>query len=183
MKTKTFLFIASVLLGVSYLSSSFMSPQPVAPTQSEINWLSWSEAIALNKKKPKKIFIDVYTDWCGWCKRMDKSTFKNKKVVEYMNKNFYAVKLDAEMKKDVTFKDHTFKFVSNGRRGQHELAASLLDNRMSYPSYVFMNKNVERITIAKGYQNENDLLSIMHFVAKDKYKTVSFKEYKQNWKK
>ncbi|MGV3585410.1 MAG: thioredoxin family protein, partial [Adhaeribacter sp.] len=68
----------------------------------KINWLSLEEAAVLNKKEPRKMVIDVYTDWCGWCRKMDQSTFSDPEVADYVNKNFYAVKLDAEGKKPIT---------------------------------------------------------------------------------
>lgn len=61
-----------------------------------IKWMGFNEAIEACKKEPKMIFIDVFTDWCGWCKRMDATTFKNPVIAKYMNDKFYAVKFDAE---------------------------------------------------------------------------------------
>ncbi|MBP9152977.1 MAG: DUF255 domain-containing protein, partial [Flavobacteriales bacterium] len=69
--------------------------------QEEIKWVSLEEADALRRTEPRKILIDVYTDWCGWCKKMDASTFKDPKVVAYINANYYAVKLDAEQKEPI----------------------------------------------------------------------------------
>ena len=93
----------------------------------EIKWLSWDEAVTLAQSdaEPKKIFIDVYTDWCGWCKRMDKDTFQNSEVAGYMNEYFYMVKLDGEGKEPIEFRGQTYKFVPSGRSGYHELAAAL----------------------------------------------------------
>uniref|UniRef100_A0A3Q2YUK7 Spermatogenesis-associated protein 20-like TRX domain-containing protein n=1 Tax=Hippocampus comes TaxID=109280 RepID=A0A3Q2YUK7_HIPCM len=51
-----------------------------------------------NEGNTKKVFIDIYTDWCGWCKKMDKDTFQNPEVAAYMNENFLMVKMDAEGK-------------------------------------------------------------------------------------
>ena len=74
--------------------------------QAKVNWVSIEEAQILMKKEPMKIFIDFYTDWCGWCKRMDAQTFANPIIAAYLNKHFYAVKIDAEQSEPITFKGH-----------------------------------------------------------------------------
>jgi thioredoxin-related protein len=147
-----------------------------------IKWYSWDEAIALNETTNKKIFVDVYTDWCGWCKRMDATTFKDPKVIKYMNENFIAVKLDAEQKEDIIYKDYVMKFVLNGRRGYHELAFSLLDGRMSYPSYVYLAEDARRITISPGYKDASALLTELTFVSEDHFKTTTYTEFSKNFK-
>ena len=87
-----------------------------------IKWMSWEEAMTAMEENPKKIFIDVYTDWCGWCKRMDATTFKDPTVAAYISENYYAVKLDAEQRAKIVYDGHTFNFDSKyGRRGAHEL--------------------------------------------------------------
>ncbi len=164
-----FLFLMAIIPNYSFIS-------PETPTK-DVNWMTWEEAVALNEKNPKKIFIDVYTDWCGWCKRLEKSTFQHPEVADYLNKNFHPVKLDAEMTRDVKFKDHTFKYIPSGRRGVHELAAALLDNRMSYPSCVAMDEDINRITIIPGYREYEDMLDILTYINLEKYKEMTFKEF------
>ena len=112
--------------------------------------MSWTEAIQANKKKPKLIFVDVYTGWCGWCKVMDQKTFSDPDVAKYMSDNFYCVKLDAEQKDPIVYNKHTFVYKPEFRA--HELAISMLDSQMSYPSFVFFNSKEQRIQIVKGYQ-------------------------------
>lgn len=180
-KSLTFLAFLSIL-SIAFVSYSFVNPPSdtlVEKTNESIEWLTWEEAIAKNEKEPKKLFIDVYTDWCGWCKRMDASTFKDKDVVKYMNENFYSVKLDAEMKKEVKFKDHTFKFVANGRRGYHELAAALLENKMSYPSFVAMDEKIDRITIIPGYRDAKGMMPILEYIGGNNYKTMTYGQYEK----
>ena len=106
---------------------------------SEVGWMSFEEAAVKADTEQRKIFIDVYTDWCGWCKKMDASTFSEDRVSKYLRENFYPVKLDAEQTADIEFNDHTFKFIAQGRKGYHELAAALLNGKMSYPSVVFLS--------------------------------------------
>jgi thioredoxin-related protein len=143
-----------------------------------IKWVTWQEAVEMSQKQPKKIFVDVYTDWCGWCKKMDASTFSDPDVVSYVNEHFYAVKLNAEMKDEIEFKDHTFKWVNTGRNGIHTLAYSLLEGKMSYPSFVMMNESFDRIAIMPGYKQPEQLLKELRFAADDVYKRKSWDEYK-----
>lgn len=154
-----------------------MEDSSSAINSTKIKWLSWDEAIKRNDTVPKKVFIDFYTSWCGWCKRMDSSTFKDPKVVAYMNEHFHAIKFDAEQKEDIVYKGHTFKFVNAGRRGYHELASSMLDNNMSYPSFAALSEEVKRITIIPGYRKADELLIILQYIATDKFETMTYDDY------
>ncbi|MCM5663164.1 thioredoxin family protein [Galbibacter mesophilus] len=145
----------------------------------EIEWMSWTEAVekTQTEKKPKKIFVDVYTDWCGWCKKMDKDTFNNPEVAAYMKDNFYMVKMDAESKDDVVYKNKTFKFISQGRSGYHELAAALLQGKMSFPTVIFLNEKQEILSPVPGYQKPKGFLKIAKYFGDDIYKNKDWKEY------
>ncbi|MCP4522175.1 MAG: DUF255 domain-containing protein, partial [Cytophagales bacterium] len=76
--------------------------------QEKVQWHTLEEVEELMKKEPRKIIIDVYTDWCHWCKKMDKTTFNHPEIAKYINKNFYAVKINAESKKSITFNNKTY---------------------------------------------------------------------------
>lgn len=126
----------------------------------EITWMSVEDAEKVQLENPSKsMFIDVYTDWCGWCKKMDNSTFKDKEVVEFLSKYFIPVKLNAEQKKDIKFKNQTFKYISSGNSGIHHLAYALLQGELSYPSYVVLNSKGEITHMIRGFMNPNDLLN------------------------
>lgn len=147
----------------------------------EINWLTIEEAEELSKEEPRKLIIDVYTDWCGWCKRMDQTTFSNPVIAEYVNKHFYAVKLDAEQKDSIFFKDHTFKFVAQGRRGYHELAAALLNGKMSYPNIVYMNEQLQVIQAVPGYQDAASFEKIIKFFGEDHFVNTSWEDFQKDF--
>ena len=165
------------LLIATLLICSFSLMSSTSPNGGGIKWLSWQEAVDLNKESPKKIFVDVYTEWCGWCKRMDKTTFQDPDVVKYMNENFYAVKLDAEMRELITFNNQEFKYVESGGRGVHTLAYSLLEGKMSYPSFVTLNEEFNRIAISPGYKKPDQLLKELKFAADELYKSQSWNDY------
>lgn len=129
---------------------------------SKINWLDFETAIDKNKSNKKFIFIDVYTDWCGWCKKMDASTFLDKEVVNYMNTHFYAVKMNAESRDPIVYKEHLFEYKQyNAKSGYNELAVSLLNSKMSFPSFVVLNKNEVKKGNIIGYKDVATLLSLL----------------------
>jgi len=162
MKTKKYLLL--------FFLSALLCFGASAQGESKINWMSWDEAVEANKTAPKKMFIDLYTWWCGWCKRMDATTFKDKGIVEAMNKNFYAVKMNAEMKDTIVFNNFTFTNPNpNGKRSPHQLAASLLNNKLSYPSFVIMNEEVQRLQIIPGYQQPAQLQQYLDYYADDQH--------------
>ncbi|MBK7872288.1 MAG: DUF255 domain-containing protein [Saprospiraceae bacterium] len=174
--------IGGALVLVAIVAYAFIAPNanisnPITVADDEIKWLTWEEAIKAAEENPKKIFIDVYTDWCGWCKKMDQTTFKDAAVVKYMNENFYAVKFDAEQKGEVQYKGYTLKFIASGRRGVHELAYSLLDGRLGYPSYVYLDENQDRITISPGFKTADTFVKEIKWIGGDHYKTQTYQEF------
>jgi len=156
----------------------------VSQNSSVIKWHSLQQALDLNKENPKLIFIDVYTDWCGWCKKMDADTFSKPYIAAYMNEKYYCVKLDAEGTDTVTYMGRTFTNTNpNGRRSTNQIAAVLLQNKMSYPSYVFMNEKNQVLTVVKGYIEATKFDPIIHWFGEDAYKSQSYQEYASGFKK
>lgn len=156
-----------------------VSALPFFGNAQKINWITFQEAVELNQTTPKKVFIDVYTSWCGWCKRMDQSTFVNQDVVNYVNENYYAVKLDAETSDTIVFSGYTFvnQGGTNGRKGTHQLAAALLQGKMSYPSYVFMNEDMRVITVAPGYREASTFLPMLKYFGSDAYLNEKYDDF------
>jgi thioredoxin-related protein len=143
----------------------------------EIEWISWNEMVEAQKTEKRKVIIDVYTDWCGWCKHMDKTTFKDESVVKYVTEKFYAVKLDAETKEEFKFQNHTFKYIKQGRKGINELAYSLLDGKLSYPSIVYLNGNFARIVISPGYKDNTAMQKELKYIAEEIYSKKTWADY------
>lgn len=148
-----------------------------------VQWLSWDEAAKKMEKEPRKIMVDAYTDWCGWCKRMDATTMQDPVIVKVLNENFYAVKLDGEYKNDITFKGRTYKFVPvPNRRGYHELPAEIMGGKMSYPTLVFMDEQYGIIQVLPGYRDAKGLEGILAFFGTNAYKSSSWDDFMAKFK-
>jgi len=133
------------------ISSAFVNPAVKDQPNNEINWVSIEKAQELSEKEPRKIIMDVYTDWCGWCKKMDKTTFADEKVVEYVNENFYAVKFNAEAKNTFTFKGQEFT--------NPEFTRAL---RVSgYPTVVFFAEDFSKFQPVSGYRQAGEFLEML----------------------
>lgn len=130
----------------------------------EIRWMSLDEALAKQKKAPKPIFMEVYTDWYAPCKMLDKDTFQDPEVIEFINRNYYAVKFNAEGNSQITFKGNTFNNPGydpnrKGRNSAHELTNYL--RVQGYPSMYILDKNGEIQEQITGYKTHEELLRIL----------------------
>lgn len=146
----------------------------------EIKWFTFEEALALQKKKPKKIMMDVYTVWCGPCKMLDKNTFQNADVVKYVNDNYYAVKFDAEGNDILKYKDASYSNpgykaeLATRRNGVHDLTRALGVN--AYPTIVFFDDKGDVIFPVRGYQNPQQLELYLKMFKDDKHKDMKTQE-------
>lgn len=162
----------------------------VYATAQEINWVSLEEAVALQKKAPKKIMMDVYTSWCGPCKMLDKNTFQNKDVAAYVNENYYAVKFNAEGNEEVNYKGKKFSnpnynpALAKRRNSAHELSRYF--QVQAYPTIVFMDEKGELIAPIRGYQSPPQLELYLKMFKKDEHKNIGtqeeFNEYYKTFK-
>lgn len=134
-----------------------------AQTQ-EIKWMTLDQALAAQKKKPKPIFMDVYTDWCGPCKMLDKNTFQTKEISDYINANYYAVKFNAEGNSEVTYKgkkytNPQFDAARKGRNAVHDFTMFL--KVQGYPSMYILDAKGEVKSPIVGYHTTEQLLPLI----------------------
>ena len=143
---------------------------------SKVRWYSIEEAIELNKKEPRKILIDVYTEWCGWCKEMDRTTFVNPVISEYLTDKYYPVKFNAEQAATVIFKGNSYTNATNAR-STHQFASFLLKGNMGYPSIVVMDEKMDVIQVIAGYKKPYEMEQLLNFYGTDTYKKIEWSTF------
>ena len=158
-------------------------------TAQKINWMSMEEALAAQEKQPKKIFMDVYTTWCGPCKLLDRNTFSDAQVAKFINDNYYAVKFNAEGDEELTYQDFTYTNPNyqpgrKGRNSQHLFAHAL--KITGYPSLVFFKEDGTLIQAIAGYKTPQQLEIFLKMIANDDYKKLTtaeaWQDYQENFK-
>ncbi|MBA4322756.1 MAG: thioredoxin, partial [Odoribacter sp.] len=149
--------------------------------EKKIKWYSIEEAEKLIKDNPRPLFIDTYTDWCGWCKKLDQETFSNPVVAEILSTRYYPVKFDAEGKQNVFFLGKTY--INDGKAGKaHQLAVALLQGQLSYPTVVFLNEKGQLLTPVPGFRNAKEMEKLLSFFAEKAYEKQNFDDFQKSFK-
>ncbi len=130
----------------------------------KLKWLNFNDAVKVSEKSNKKLLVDVYTDWCSWCKKMDSNVYANEKVLEYLNKNFVVVKLNAEGKTTVNFKDTIYSAA--------EFSQGM--GVTGYPATLFFTANGNPITLLPGYVEAPMFLNVLRYISESRYEKESF---------
>ncbi|MGZ3899483.1 MAG: DUF255 domain-containing protein [Bacteroidia bacterium] len=146
-----------------------------------VNWLTFKEAQEKNKTAPRPLLVDFYTDWCGWCKHMMKTTYSNPGLAAYINANFYPVKFNAETKDTVEYNGKIYKPLSKEPKTPHELAVKFLGNNLSYPSTVFVTNNYEYNLLTQGYLEDKKIEPILIFMVENAWRTTVFDEFNRHF--
>lgn len=142
-----------------------------------VKWLDFKEAQELNKKQAKPFIVDVYTDWCGWCKHMMKTTYSNPNIAGYINQHFYPIKFNAETKDTIEYNGKVYKPTSPNPKTPHELAIKFLGTSLSYPSTIFVANNFEYNLLSQGYLEDKKIEPLLVYTVENVYKSSGYEDF------
>lgn len=166
----------SVLFGWVLIFSC--AQKPVEKVE-KMKWMSLQQVQDSLQSVKRPVLIDLYTDWCGWCKVMDKKTYANKNVSSYLQEKFYSVKVDAESRKDLSWKGKAYSY--NRDYKTNDFAIYLTNGQLSYPTTVFIPVDGEPQAIP-GYLSPAEFESLVKYFGEGKFGKVSFDEYQRSFK-
>ena len=152
-------------------SQTIVEPSP-------IKWYTVEQADSLSKANPRPIFIDVYTDWCGWCKHMMKTTFANKGIAGYINNNFYPVRFDAETYDTIKYQGKTYTNPGIGSKPKHNFAKYILKGRFSFPTIVYIDKQKSIFPIP-GFRKPNEIEPLLVYFSEEINTNVSYPDFER----
>ena len=145
------------------------------PTAREsISWITIEEAESKLQQQQKPILIDLYTTWCGWCRQMDRKTYSNKKVAQYLADKFYTVKIDAETRSAITWQGKTYSFDPQYRC--NTFAVYLAHGQLEFPTTVIIAPGMAPQAIP-GYMEPKDLEMLVKYFGEGVYKNQGFDVY------
>ena len=148
------------------ITSRTSQPTQKPGASSPINWMTFEEAQAAMKNEPRKLFVDVYTYWCGPCKMLDRNTFSNPQLAKFVNENYYAVKFNAQDENDIVFGGRTYSNPNyDPNKGQYRRNSSnQLSSAMgvrAFPTMVIFNEKLEKMQGIRGYKTPQQLQPIL----------------------
>ena len=169
--------VATVFLQLPTALSQVETDSPA----DRIQWMSWEEALVRTQAEPRKIVLNIFAEWSEMCKHMQGTTFRHPELVRYINRNFYPVRIDAQGREDLIYRNKTYSFVQRGKTGYHELVVELMRGQVSFPAVVFFDESLEVIQSFVGYKTPIQFEKIAAYFGSDLYKQTPWSTFQRTY--
>jgi uncharacterized protein YyaL (SSP411 family) len=146
----------------------------------KLSWISLSEAEERLKQQKRPVLIDLYTDWCGWCRVMDKKTYSHPEVARYINEKFYPVKIDAESRETFHWKGKTYGY--NSGNGVNNYAIYLTRGQLSFPTTVIIAADGSQPQAIPGYLEVSDMEMLLKYFGEGHYGRTAFPDFQKDFR-
>lgn len=170
MLKKNFKLTLALTFGVA-LIISLMNREGIVASDKEkkdaLKWHTFDQGMDVAKKEKKMLVVDFYTDWCHWCKVMDKETYGNQEVIDFVKENAIVAKINAETNEKFKFREAEY----SGR----ELA--MMFGVKGFPTTVFMSHEGELITSVSGFIPAEKFQIILKYLSGNWYEKMEFDEF------
>jgi len=178
-----FRFCLFLILASFSLQAQTQVHEPMKEENSLVKWISFNEALELNKKQPKPFLVDIYTDWCGWCKQMMRTTYSDPNLSAYINTWFYPVKFNAEGRDTIEYLGKKYMNPGKEPRSTHQLVLKFLGERISYPSTIFIGNNFLFQLNTSGYLDNRQIEPVLVYTVENIFRTTAYEEFKTHFQK
>lgn len=172
MKFRYWLY-AGMILAIAlifFINTGTSQDQKAVKVENGLSWVKYDKGLAQAAKENKPILIDFYTNWCGWCKKMDRDTFANDSVAKYLGDKFITVKVNAESNDPLVLK--------SGSISERDLARSF--GVKGYPTYFFLKSNGDKIFNVASYFPPDNFIKLLRYIGDEHYKTKTIQEYSKS---
>ena len=169
-RVATVIVLALIAVGVIAYFASRDNQNGALESSQTVKWYGFNDGMELSRQQNKKVLIDVYTDWCGWCKKMEKEVYTDSRVSSALASDFVAIRLNAESKNTLTF---------NGEQIDEATFARAMGVN-AYPTTIFLEPGAKPITKVEGYLEPQEFGTMLAFIGKDYYKTTTYEAFKSS---
>jgi len=168
------------LIFLSAMMFFFLTALAPALQVSHVKWMSIDEALANLKNEKRPVLVDLYTDWCGWCKVMDKKTYSNNHVADYLKDKFYAVRINAETREKIIWNGKSYNYNASYRA--NEFAVYITKGRLEFPTTIIIPPDGSEPQAIAGYLEIKDFEMIAKYFGDGGYNKIPFEDFQKSFK-
>ncbi len=162
------LAIGAVVLAIAALWMLYnMRSSDEERVNGAVRWASFNDGMATARAEHKMVMVDVYTDWCVWCKKLDKEVYPDPRVSSAIASQFVPIKVNAESGSTIEF---------NGVRMTEEQFARQA-GVTGYPTVLFLDDQGKVVTTLPGFLPADRFVRVLQYVSEHRYREQSLDDF------